>query len=367
MAKWPGKFVIGITGSIGSGKSVVRRMLERLGAYGIDADQISHQAIKKGAPGYEPVVRAFGSWMLTEEGEVDRAKLARLVFQEPEALSLLESIVHPLVEQAVSALVKRSRRSVVAVEAIKLLDSALGPEMDSVWVVTAPLEVRIDRLVVDRHMEEEDARRRISAQGDGRALVAQADVVIDNGGGLESTWGQVLEKWQNVVQPSLQARSSSGSFQSGGQVLHVRKATLDDGDAIGAFLGTRAGLNFGENAYLLCFEGDRLRGLLAWRAENLVAQVLECVLDSGDDAPAVLRALVESMERSARELQCELVLVYAGAQHGLSPALESLGYARATAESLGFGEWRRVAKENQPAETVLYMKKLRHEVVLHPI
>jgi dephospho-CoA kinase len=367
LAKWPGKFVIGITGSIGSGKSVVRRMLERLGAYGIDADEISHQAIKKGAPGYEPVVRTFGSWMLGDQGEVDRAKLARLVFQEPEALGLLEGIVHPLVEQAVSALVKRSRRPVIAVEAIKLLDSALGPEMDSAWVVSAPLEVRIERLVVDRHMEEEDARRRISAQGDGRALIARADVIIDNGGALESTWSQVLDKWQSVVQPGLEARSSSRGVQPGTPVLHVRKATLNDGDSIAAFWGSGAGLSFGENAYLLCFEGDRLRGLLAWRAENLVAQVLDCVLDPGEDAPVVLKALIDNMERSARELQCEVVLVYARTGRNLSPALETLGYARASAESLGFAQWRGVARENQPDGTVLYVKKLRHEVVLRPI
>lgn len=367
MAKWPGKFMIGITGSIGSGKSVVRRMLERLGAYGIDADEISHQAIKKGAPGYEPVVRTFGTWVLDAQGQIDRAKLARLVFREPEALKRLESIVHPLVDQAVSVLVNRSRKPVIAVEAIKLLESSLEPKMDSIWVVTAPLEVRIERLVVDRHMEEEDARQRISAQGDGKALIARADVIIDNGGALEFTWSQVLEKWQRIVQPALGSASSLGGTGRANPDLRVRKATLDDTDAVVSLLGNGMRPVFGENAYLLCYEGDRLRGLLSWRAENLVAQVLDCVLDSDSGVPAVLKALIETVERSARELQCEVVLVYMRGQSRLSEALEALGYAETSPESLGFAEWRRVAKENQPNATVLYVKKLRTEIVLRPI
>ena len=73
--KWPDKFVIGITGNIGTGKSVVRRMLEHLGAYGIDADFLGHEAMKKGSIGYDQVVDSFGVGILTEQGEINRKKL----------------------------------------------------------------------------------------------------------------------------------------------------------------------------------------------------------------------------------------------------------------------------------------------------
>src|SRR5512147_1107703 len=96
MSAWPGKYVIGLTGNIATGKSVVRKMLEHLGAYGIDADALGHRAIALGSPGYRPVVDTFGKWILTPDGQVDRGRLGRIVFADPEALARLESIVHPL-------------------------------------------------------------------------------------------------------------------------------------------------------------------------------------------------------------------------------------------------------------------------------
>src|SRR5512142_1501433 len=99
VSKWAGKYVIGLTGNIGTGKSVVRRMLEHMGAFGIDADAFSHRAIAKGAPGYAQVVETFGKWVLAKDGEIDRSKLGRLVFSDPTALGQLEAIIHPLVLQ----------------------------------------------------------------------------------------------------------------------------------------------------------------------------------------------------------------------------------------------------------------------------
>src|SRR5574342_1280766 len=123
MSHWTGKQVIGLTGNIATGKSVVRRMLEHLGAYTIDADALAHRAISRGAPGYKPVVDEFGKWIVGKDGEVDRAKLGRLVFADPQALIQLEEIIHPLVGQATSLLIGRAHQRVVVVEAIKLLES----------------------------------------------------------------------------------------------------------------------------------------------------------------------------------------------------------------------------------------------------
>jgi dephospho-CoA kinase len=102
----PGKFVIGLTGNIATGKSVVRRMLEHLGAYTIDADALTHRAYAKGAPGYQQVIDRFGKWLINKDGEIDRKKLGNLVFSDAEALKQLEAIVHPLVRQATEMLIK---------------------------------------------------------------------------------------------------------------------------------------------------------------------------------------------------------------------------------------------------------------------
>ena len=80
--KWPEKYVIGLTGNIATGKSVVRKMLEHLGAYGIDADALSHRATAQGAPGYQATVDAFGKWILASEGEIDRAKFKEIYGEE---------------------------------------------------------------------------------------------------------------------------------------------------------------------------------------------------------------------------------------------------------------------------------------------
>ena len=118
MSNWPGKYVIGLTGNIATGKSVVRRMLEHLGAYTIDADALSHRSISKGAPGYQPVLDTFGKWLIGKDGEIDRSKLGKLVFSDREALVQLEDIIHPLVNQAASMLIQRAIQPVVVVEAI---------------------------------------------------------------------------------------------------------------------------------------------------------------------------------------------------------------------------------------------------------
>ncbi len=129
MGAWPGKFVIGLTGNIATGKSVVRKMLEHLGAYGIDADALANRAIAKGSPAYQPVLETFGRWILGADEQIDRTKLGRLVFSDPDALQSLEAIVHPMVRQAIDILVRRAKHNIVVIEAIKLIEFWISRKM----------------------------------------------------------------------------------------------------------------------------------------------------------------------------------------------------------------------------------------------
>ena len=89
MSAWPGKYVIGLTGNIATGKSVVRKMLEHLGAYGIDADTLGHRVIAVDAPGHQAVLDTFGKWVLAADGQIDRVKLSRVVsVKEPSLTSV---------------------------------------------------------------------------------------------------------------------------------------------------------------------------------------------------------------------------------------------------------------------------------------
>ncbi len=210
MSAWPGKFVIGLTGNIATGKSVVRRMLEHLGAYGIDADALGHRAIAQGAPGYQPVVDTFGKWVLAPDGQIDRAKLSRLVFADPEALAQLESIVHPLVGQAIDLLVRRSNHRVIVIEAIKLLESGLRAKCDSLWVTHAMQEIQLVRLMKKRGMGETAALQRITAQpeqddDDKKSVTFQAGQGI-----LESRGGETHEDFGAI-------QGGNGNEVEGGQ------------------------------------------------------------------------------------------------------------------------------------------------------
>ncbi|MRR32855.1 dephospho-CoA kinase, partial [bacterium] len=199
MSKWEGKYVIGLTGNIGTGKSVVRRMLEHLGAYGIDADALTQRTYARGAPGFKAVVDQFGKWILNPEGEVDRARLGRLVFSDPQALTVLESIVHPLVDQAIDFLVKRSTQPVIVIEAIKLLEAGLGKKCDSIWVAYAPKDVQLARLTIRRRMSKADAFQRIEAQPPQELKTDVANVVINNVSTFEDTWRQVVAAWKKTM------------------------------------------------------------------------------------------------------------------------------------------------------------------------
>src|SRR3989304_4870143 len=190
MSPWHGKFVIGLTGNIATGKSVVRKMLEHAGAFGGDAGAWPPPPIQSDAPGFQPVVDTFGKYILKENGEIDRKKLGLIVFSDPTALRTLESIVHPLVRQAVDHLVRKSKHRVIVIEAIKLLESPLRATCDVIWVVTATEETQVARLSKKRGLKPEEARRRMAAQGPQAEKVAAATTVIENSGSIEGTWGQ---------------------------------------------------------------------------------------------------------------------------------------------------------------------------------
>ncbi|RPJ49492.1 MAG: dephospho-CoA kinase [Chloroflexi bacterium] len=378
MSKWAGKYVIGLTGNIGTGKSVVRRMLEHMGAFGIDADAFSHRAIAKGAPGYAQVIDAFGRWVVGADGEIDRAKLGRVVFSDPAALAQLESIIHPLVTQAVDWMVQRSDKPVVAIEAIKLLEAGLNKACDSIWVVYAPPETQLARLMQKRGMSEAEARQRINAQPPQEQKMAAANVVIKNAGSFEDTWRQLMAAWQKTV-PSADAAPASpvksATLPQGD--LTVVRGRPRDSDNIAALINrvrkdrriTADDImaDFGDKAYLMLRVGEQLVGVAGWQVENLVARTGDIILEPSFPAAHVLPPLINEMERSSKDLQCEASLVLTAPALSLDSLWHSMGYERRTPQSLGVNVWQEAAKDMLKPGLVLYFKQLRQDRVLRPI
>lgn len=204
MSSWPGKYLIGLTGNIATGKSLVREMLEYLGAQGIDADQLAHDVIDPGTQGYLRVIQEFGKEILTPENTIDRSKLASIVFKNRHSLTKLESIIHPLVAEEINNLITSSSRDVLVLEAIKLIEANLYLLCDSVWVTVTPPELQLQRLNQFRGMEESEAQLRIEMQSSQESKLQYADVIIENNGSLEWLWRQVIAGWESVMPGSTQ-------------------------------------------------------------------------------------------------------------------------------------------------------------------
>jgi dephospho-CoA kinase len=199
VGRWANKYVIGLTGNIAMGKSLVRKMLEHLGAYTIDADGLAHQVMAPGAPAYGPVIEVFGKWILDSENRVDRTKLGAVAFSHPEALTRLEALTHPIVGQGMDTLINRARQPVVVIEAIKLVEGVLGQQVDTIWVVDAASQIQIERLMTRRGMSAAEARKRIETQNPQRDKLAKASVVIANNGSPQDVWVQVEREWNRIL------------------------------------------------------------------------------------------------------------------------------------------------------------------------
>lgn len=193
-----GPYRIGLTGNIATGKTTVGRMLVELGAELIDADRVAHSVMVPGGSAYDAVVRAFGSEILTPEGDIDRGRLGDIVFSDPAALVRLEALVHPPTLAEIERRVAASDAPVVVVEAIKLLESGTAGAYDAIWVTTCSRDTQRARLMENRGLSSEEARRRIAAQPPPEEKIAQADVVIDTDVPLAQTRAQVVAAWRRI-------------------------------------------------------------------------------------------------------------------------------------------------------------------------
>ena len=379
--RWPGKYVIGLTGNIATGKSVVRRMLEHLGAMGVDADALSHQALAKGGPAYAQALKTFGEWLLGPEGEISRAALGKVVFADAKALAKLEAIIHPIVGQALDFLVKRSQAQVVVIEAIKLIESGLAKDCDAVWVVNTPEAVQVLRLINKRKMPEDEAVQRISVQSPQADKLKAAAVVIQNAGSFEETWVQVQAAFSKISPPAAApAPARPAAAPPGEKQVKVRRGNPRDANAIAALIKqvtqgqkdlTRADIMeaFGDKAYMLAEYGEELSGLVGWKVENLVARVDEFYIAASAPLEKLSPPLLEAVEKAAQELQSEAALVFVPLPiaQSAAQALSGSGYFPQLPEKLGVSAWKDAAKESMPLGTALLFKKLREDRVMKPI
>lgn len=191
---------LGLTGGIGSGKSTVARMFAGLGAHVLDADELVREMLGPGGEAVTAVVETFGQGVLAPEGSVDRKRLAQRVFGDEDARKRLEAILHPRVvalrrERIKSLAASQSLGAVIISEAALLFEANTWPEFDAIILVTAPVEVRMARLLA-AGWTPEDIERRMAAQWTDEKKAGLADWVVDNGGTEAHTRAQVEALWK---------------------------------------------------------------------------------------------------------------------------------------------------------------------------
>ncbi|MBI5303962.1 MAG: dephospho-CoA kinase [Chloroflexi bacterium] len=414
-------YLIGLTGNLGSGKSTVRRTLERLGASGLDADALAHLTMRRGSAVWFTLVKTFGLDILTFSGKIDRRKLGARVFSDPDALHQLEAITHPVVRELLKDWLRQTETPIVVVEAIKLVESRMDEWCDALWVVQTAVETQVERVVRDRQMSAEDARARLAAQGSLDEKLRRATVVIDNNGDEKFTRAQVERAW-SVINPTaardksawLWGKSTPEIFapptpppapapvvqveptpvvvappplapppiiETAGMPasIEVRRARRSDLVALSEALGKRANFGgplpheqvlkrLGERGYRIAIGDNRVVALAAWEAENLVAMMREVWAESDQTAERALPELFDLVEQDARGLLCEVSLIFIEATSAPSIAIQARarGYVAREVNAL-HKLWQPVVQERLRPGEQIFVKQLREEMITRPV
>ncbi len=203
---------VGLTSSIACGKTQTLKEFCKLGVHTIDADQIAHQVIRRGNPGYQKMVKEFGDSILRKDGSIDRGKLSRIVFSDQERLRKLNRIVHPYIleeeQRRISELERRSddqQPQIVMVDAALMVETGSYRRYDCVVGVYCPSNTQLQRLILRDQISQAEALRKIRSQMPVKEKMKHIDYVIDNSGSLDDTRRQV----KNTLTKLLEHRQKS--------------------------------------------------------------------------------------------------------------------------------------------------------------
>lgn len=202
---------VGVTGTLGAGKSTVARMFEEWGAWRIDADALAREAVEPGTPALVEIREEWGDGVLDGDGRLDRAALRERVFGDPDARRRLEAIVHPEVRRLREERLREAERSgaeVVVTEVPLLLEAGMADEFDAVVVVDAPAEVRRRRVREARDVDDDTFDAIEAAQWPGERKRRAADHVIENDGSRETLEAAARQVWDRLRATTVAGRGS---------------------------------------------------------------------------------------------------------------------------------------------------------------
>lgn len=193
------RIVLGVTGNIATGKSTVVSVLRGLGAQHIDADLVYRDLVEPGQPLLGKLADHFGDGIIADDGSLNRKALGAIVFNDPEKLRELDELTHPAVIEESDRRADAIREGVIVMDAVKLIESGHADACDEVWLVTAPEEMQIRRVMSRNNVDAAEARRRVAAQPPLEPKLERADVVIDNSGTSDDLREKVIEEWDEML------------------------------------------------------------------------------------------------------------------------------------------------------------------------
>jgi dephospho-CoA kinase len=203
--------IVGLTGGIASGKTVVSQVLKEEGAYLIDADQIARELVEPHKPAWDELKRVFGDQIVDSDGSIHRKKLAAIVFSNPQQRDLLNCLLHPRIKEEmrrrVEEVARKDPEAIVVIDGALLVESGYYREMDQLIVVTSSERKQIERLRGRDGASREEAQRIISSQMPLHEKVKVADFVIENEGLFEQTKGRAKEVFQELKRLAVQSRA----------------------------------------------------------------------------------------------------------------------------------------------------------------
>ncbi len=222
-----GKFIVGVTGNIATGKSAVMRLAADEGALVIDADKLVHEIMDTDPDMQASLAVAFGSDVRRPNGRIDRKVLGNIVFEDANAMRDLEAMLHPAVYELVTQLIADSEVPLIFIEAIKLLEGRLAQECQQIWVTRCSKQRQLDRLRICRGLETQTAAMRIKSQPPQEDKVALADVVIDTNGYMADTVRQFQQAWDRLPE-AVRNYTHSPSKSGTGSVLGTGPALASE-------------------------------------------------------------------------------------------------------------------------------------------
>jgi dephospho-CoA kinase len=202
--------IVGLTGGVASGKSVVSRVWKEEGAYLVDADRIAREVVQPRTPAWKALVKAFGKEILQEDGSIHRKKLATRVFSNPVERELLNRILHPRIKREIDRRIKRigqkGPKAIVVIDAALLVETGYYRDVDEVVVVTSTKKQQMERLKRREQMDQETGRGIIDSQISGEERIKVADIIIRNEGSLEEIEKKAKGVLQKLKRMALQKR-----------------------------------------------------------------------------------------------------------------------------------------------------------------